>query len=252
MRPNAVCLVVLFACLSAPSVSRAAEASSSTEKPQFTLDDIKGGKLFRHGFSFGAAFQVHVPRSGGRQQGFGFGLTPFLALHPRAWWIGDETSAYCAARWDGFDEDRAKNIANEVARARTIEFLEKERKQAEKEGKPVGPAVSKAEPDQIAERTGWDEKLPGAGCWKQWLGLYVGIPSKFKVDAVLAGDAPVYSEFNPLFSAGLVVSPKSYISGTFGFTRSRVALSGGPSHLVTSVSVGVGGSLEIFGLIIGK
>ncbi|MCP3138180.1 hypothetical protein [Pyxidicoccus xibeiensis] len=230
--------VLLLAALLTPSASRAAETlAAPTAKPRFSLEDIKGGALFRHGFSFGVAFQAHLARSSGRQANTGFGLTPFVAFYPRAlFFVGPETSAYCASRWGGFDIKTASDIADGVARERTI-----------KETGKQSPTDS-----EVKEATGWNIKSPGAGCWKQWFGAYVGVPSKFKADAVLTTDVPAYTEFNPIFSTGLIFSPSTYFSVLGGLTRSRIASSGGQSHPVTSISIGLGGSIEVVSLLVGK
>ncbi len=217
----------------APAVAAPAPAVG---KPRLTLDDIKGGMLFRHGFSFGVAFQAHLSRSSGRQGNTGLGLTPFVAVYPATRFIADETSTYCASRWGGFNTADASEIANGVARARTI-----------KETKIVNPDNAK-----IKEITDWDVEDAGAGCWRQWFGLYVGIPSKFKANAVLDKDVPTFTEFNPMFSVGVIFSPSTYVSVLGGLTRSRIAASGEASHPITSISVGLGGSIEIVSLLVGK
>ncbi|MCY0997921.1 hypothetical protein OWM54_12355 [Myxococcus sp. MISCRS1] len=207
-------------------------------KPRLTLDDIKGGMLFRHGFSFGVGFQAHLPRTSGRQGSAGFGLVPFVSLFPATWFIADETSTYCASRWGGFGKDEARGIANSVARARTTSLTGDKN-------------PSDAEVQRV---TNWDVEKPGAWCWRQWIGLYVGVPSKFKADAALGDDVAetVFTEFNPIFSGGVIFSPSTYFSVLGGLTRSRIAANGSPSHPVTSVSIGLGGSIEIVGLLIGK
>jgi len=171
-------------------------------KATYSLDDIKGGVLFRNGLSVGYAAVAHAPLKG-PQENLGVGPMPYVSVHPLTWFRADVTRTWCAASWAGRTSKESQKIANAVAAQRTQEKLGKDLPTDRKELRAVILDKEKGE--------GWDIDKAGAGCWTQWLGLYVGIPGTYKADVTLESNT-VFQEVNPRISAGFIGS--SSIRGT--------------------------------------
>jgi hypothetical protein len=107
----------------------------------------------------------------------------------------------------------------------------------------------------VHERTGWSLGTPADGCKSRVVGLYVGLPGKFTANSAIGGGnmgSRVVTEFKPIASVGLAFNITSFIQLTTGVTFSTTPDVNGANTTVMSYTVGLGGSLDILGMLFGK
>jgi hypothetical protein len=223
--------------------------------------DFKAGRLIRYGVTGGAAFAVHVPLQPEEQEQAGVSAMPYVAVFPFWWAIrGDVTRAYCGEFFSSADGESAMAYANTMATK-----LARTRKQK------TDPSVNdeyKPSRTEILDLTGWDTELKGSCGAARMFGLYWGIPASFNVNgkAPDTSDAIKSRDFKPVSSVGLAFAPFAAVSLLLGYTWSHVnddeikagenamppiAYAGGKNHTVHSLSVSVGGNLDLVGALLG-
>jgi len=107
----------------------------------------------------------------------------------------------------------------------------------------------------VHQRTGWSLGTPADGCKSRVVGLYVGYPGKFTANSSIGGGnmgSRVATEFKPIASVGLAFNITSFIQLTTGVTFSTTPDVNGANSTVMSYTVGLGGSLDILGMLFGK
>lgn len=243
LRSSVVVAGFLLGGIAAHAADEAVGKPENSKKPP-SLEDIKGGQLFRHGISVGYSAVAHAPIEG-PQENLGVGSMPYVSFHPFTWERGDTTRVWCSARWAGRTSKESQDIANAVAEQKTKEKLEAKGKTLPTDREERRKAIlDKKEGD------GWDIDKGGAGCWKQWFGLYVGIPAAYKAD-VTFGPNTAFQEVNPRISSGLIFSPSVYLSLLAGVSYTRAAPEKAKSEGGWVFTTGAGASFELFSGLFG-
>lgn len=260
----------------APALPAADAAASGTNRgsgrsaldSKDFLASLKEGRLIKYGFTVGQAGAAFIGLD--RSRYFATGSMTYAALFP-AWWAsyGDITRAYCAAR---FEREDARAITDEMAIDQTIASLR------ERMARSTSPEDLQSEIDQVTalkkfplsaddprrmpeghnaaeivyQNTNWDLRLDGKCPRLRWLGVYAGLPSSFTATAqATSTDRDASRQFSPLASFGIAVSPFSSMSILVGVTFSHVTADGGSVVTDHSLTVSVGGNLDLIGYLAG-
>ncbi len=201
---------------------------------------------------------------------------------------GDITKAFCAESWLSGSRESAGDVADKLAeklakRRFDQDTLAKAKKSCEKvpladAKKCKADAIDKAgafptdkdeKQAEILKRTGWDTEKDGRCSWGRVFGFYWGLPASYNTNgkAPDTKDTVKARDFKPVSSFGVAYAPVSAVSILVGYTWSHVtddakdadtttmpatpAYTGGVNHTVHSVSVSVGGNLDLVGVLFG-
>ncbi len=128
-----------------------------------------------------------------------------------------------------------------------------------------------ADPDkekEILRLTGWNTSLNGKCSPGRFFGFYWGLPATFNTSGKAPDtDDPVKArDFKPVSSVGIAIAPIAALSVLVGYTWSHVtddardadlmampatkAYAGGVNHTVHSISIGLGGNLDLVGVLL--
>jgi hypothetical protein len=237
-----------------PAGGKQGDAADDSEKAL----DAESFPLLRRGIVVGAGIGAHAVSIGGIALKDA-ATTPMAYLgYMFQYWSPkyDETNAFCAS----FETASGSARADAVAIARTAATDRKDpARKAEADAlakKKPGDIFTRYELERIQKVRNWEVGRP-ASCELRRLGLFVGLPGKFSAEvAPRSGGASAVSEVTPLVTAGLIVSPKSYVQLLVGLTISNVAQtasSGDPEMSRTtheqmySLFLGVGTTFDVIG-----
>lgn len=245
----------------------AGEGEAKEDEPKALADQLKGGELVQHGVTVGAAIAVQTGLGEKRAlRDVATSVMPYIAFLPKRWFIyGDVTKAYCTSAWRG-------QAAQKAADAFALKLAQERGQAASWPLKGDGPGD---EPERLAGES-WDEaqtweafsanpnkyrksiwRLTGwatghEGTCHAWVpGAYVGIPLGFTANGRSKDDEKVQArDFKPLISAGAVLAPFTYFSLLAGITVSNVKGDDGKNRRALSATIGLGGNIDIVGLLL--